>query len=252
MSSIWFNNIEILFNKDNFTEIVPTKEMGFEQKINAITRFSLYLSILLYLVTANYLYIYIFVITVIVFYLVYVFGGKEMFQGFMSNYTTSNLASNTSSSSTNQSNSASNTPSASTNQSTTASMSDVNDNSQVFKKAPCKQPTVDNPLMNLLATDNYHKSLPACLNSEKDIQSKIDNNFKENLYLDTNTIYNNRTNQRSFYTMPNTQPANDQTAFAKWLYHIPISCEESKSGKLTLHRGCSYTQKSLEELQKEL
>ena len=31
--------------------------------------------------------------------------------------------------------------------------------------------------MNLLATDNYHKSLPACLNSEKDIQSKIDNNF---------------------------------------------------------------------------
>ena len=106
--------------------------------------------------------------------------------------------------------------------------------------------------MNLLATDNYHKSLPACLNSEKDIQSKIDENFKENLYLDTNTIYNNRTNQRAFYTMPNTQPANDQTAFAKWLYHIPITCEESKSGKLTLHRGCSYTQKSLEELQKEL
>ena len=87
MSSIWFNNIEILFNKDNFTEIIPTKEMSFEAKINAITRFSLYLSILLYLVTGNYLYIYIFVITVIVFYLVYIFGGKEMFQGFIANYT---------------------------------------------------------------------------------------------------------------------------------------------------------------------
>ena len=87
MSSIWFNNIEILFNKDNFTEIIPTKEMSFEAKINAITRFSLYLSILLYLVTGNYLYIYIFVNTVIVFYLVYIFGGKEMFQGFIANYT---------------------------------------------------------------------------------------------------------------------------------------------------------------------
>ena len=280
MSSIWFNNVEILFNKDNFTEIVPTKEMAFEQKINAITRFSLYLSILLYLVTSNYLYIYIFVITVIVFYLVYVFGGKEMFQGFIANYTTS--ASNNPSTSTSASNnpststsashspstsatashslstsaSTSNVPSTSATETTTASTISnipiVNSTGPSLVRAPCKEPTVDNPLMNLLATDNYHKSLPACLNSEKDIQSKIDNNFKENLYLDTNTIYNNRTNQRSFYTMPNTKPANDQTAFAKWLYHIPISCEESKSGKLTLHRACSYTQKSLDELQKEL
>ena len=36
MSSIWFNNIEVLFNKDNFTQIIPTKDMSFEENINAI------------------------------------------------------------------------------------------------------------------------------------------------------------------------------------------------------------------------
>lgn len=234
MSSIWFNNIEILFSKDNFTQIVPTKEMTFEEKINSITRFSLYLSILLYLVTGNYLYIYIFVITVIVFYLVYVFGGKEMFEGFMQSNSQNNISESVSEPVS--------VPSQSTSTTETTTV----------PKIPCKEPTNNNPLMNLMTTDNYHKSLPACINSEEDIKSKIDDNFKQNLYLDTNTIYNNRTNQRSFYTMPNTQPANDQTAFAKWLYHIPISCEESKSGKLTLHKGCSYTQKSLGELEKEL
>lgn len=233
MSSIWFNNIEILFNKDNFTQIIPTKEMSFDEKINAITRFALYLSIILYLISGNYLYIYIFLITTVIFYLVYVFGGKEMFQGF-----------------TNPSQS---TPSELIEQITEPISSNPTPTPTEIKDAIiCKEPTSENPLMNLITTDNFHQSLPACLNSEENIESKIDQNFKDNLYLDTNTIYNNRTNQRSFYTMPNTKPANDQTEFAKWLYHIPVTCEESKSGRLTLHKGCAFTQKSLGELHKEL
>ena len=41
--------------------------------------------------------------------------------------------------------------------------------------------------MNLMATDNYHQSLPACLTTEESVESKIDQNFKDNLYLDTNS-----------------------------------------------------------------
>ena len=41
--------------------------MSFEENINAILS-TLYLSILLYLVSGNYLYLYIFVVTIIVFY----------------------------------------------------------------------------------------------------------------------------------------------------------------------------------------
>ena len=240
MSSIWFNNISVLFNKDNFTQIIPTKDMSFEENINAITRFALYLSIILYLISGNYLYIYIFVITVIVFYLVYVFGGKELFQGSAtistSTQPTGTIGTPTETTGTTE------TPTETTATPTTSSSG----------KIPCKEPTKENPLMNLMATDNYHQSLPACLTTDESVESKIDQNFKDNLYMDTNTIYNNRTNQRSFYTMPNTKPANDQTEFAKWLYHIPVSCEEAKTGRLQLHRSCAYTQKSLGELEKEL
>ena len=148
MSSIWFNNIEVLFNKDNFTQIIPTKEMSFEEKINSITRFALYLSIILYLVSGNYLYIYIFVITIIVFYLVYVFGGKELFQG----------------------NIISSTPTETTGTTGTISIPTIS----TSEKIPCKEPTTENPLMNLMATDNYHQSLPACLTTDIGVKSKID------------------------------------------------------------------------------
>ena len=76
---IWFNNINILFNKDTFGEIIPTSAMNNSQKINSITRFTLYLSILLYLVSGNYLYFYIVLITILITYLVYVFNNKENF-----------------------------------------------------------------------------------------------------------------------------------------------------------------------------
>ena len=243
MSSIWFNNVEVLFNKDNFSEIIPTKQMSFEENINAISRFTLYLSILLYLVSGNYLYLYIFVVTIIVFYLVYIFGGKEMFQG-SSNI---NTPSETAPSGTDPSETApSETAPSGTAPSETAPSGTT---SNIIE---CKKPTRDNPLMNLMATDNFHQSLPACLNTDESVREEIDKSLKDKLYSDTNVIFNNRTNQRAFYTMPNTQPANDQTEFAKWLYQIPISCEEAKTGRLQLHRSCAYTQKSLGELQKEL
>ena len=251
MSSIWFNNVEVLFNKDNFSEIIPTKQMSFEENINAITRFTLYLSILLYLVSGNYLYLYIFVVTIIVFYLVYIFGGKEMFQG-SSNITTSTTGTVPSGTVPTGTNETSATTATSETSATTATSETSATTATSINRIECKNPTRDNPLMNLMTTDNFHQSLPACLNTDESIKADIDKNFKDKLYLDTNTIYNNRSNQRSFYTMPNTNPANDQTEFAKWLYHIPVSCEEAKTGRLQLHRSCAYTQKSLGELQKEL
>lgn len=79
-NEILFNNIELLFNKNHIFEIVPTKSMNNSQKINAIIRFSLFLSILIYLFTENYLYLYIFLITLILSYLIFLFSNKEFFK----------------------------------------------------------------------------------------------------------------------------------------------------------------------------
>ena len=77
-NNIWFSDINIIFNKDTIFDIIPVSDMSNGAKVNSITRFAFYLSILLYLVTGNYLYFYIFVVTVIITYIIYVFNTKRI------------------------------------------------------------------------------------------------------------------------------------------------------------------------------
>lgn len=53
----WYDDIKILFN--NSDEFYPTYDMTLVQKLNAITRLSIYIGVLLMLLTFNYLYLYI-------------------------------------------------------------------------------------------------------------------------------------------------------------------------------------------------
>ena len=45
----WFKDISILYNKNYLLEIIPKKEYDFSRKLNAVVRFSIYYSILLYI-----------------------------------------------------------------------------------------------------------------------------------------------------------------------------------------------------------
>ena len=78
-NKIWFSNINLLFETDNLFSIIPISEMSKGEKVNSITRFSFYLSILLYLATGNYLYLYIILITIAGTYMIYIFNEKEFF-----------------------------------------------------------------------------------------------------------------------------------------------------------------------------
>ena len=46
-TKLWVNDIKILIEQNQLLEFIPTKKMDFNQKINAIVRFSIYLSIIL-------------------------------------------------------------------------------------------------------------------------------------------------------------------------------------------------------------
>ena len=50
----WFNDPSILFNKDIITKIYPEKMMSSNEKLNAITRMVILLTILGYLITEKY------------------------------------------------------------------------------------------------------------------------------------------------------------------------------------------------------
>ena len=120
----------------------------------------------------------------------------------------------------------------------------------------CQPPTDENPLMNILPTDNFEKRKPACNINDpmisEDVTEIIDDTTRERLYNDTTNIYNSGISQRAFYTMPISTVPNDQGSFAKWLYQTPVSCAIAETGALKQVRACAFNNKSMKELSEDL
>jgi hypothetical protein len=190
----WYDDYKILFYKERLTSFFPTMNMTFIEKLNAIFRMSIYLSIILYLVTSNYLYLYIMIIvggfTVFIYY-----NQRQNLEMYFN--------------------------------------SDKNSDQNIFQKDIIDKqnnikPTVENPFMNInLITDD--KTLPAPPSSwnDEDIQKEIEDKFGYNLYRDVGDLYGKSNSQREFYTVPNAKIPNDQTSFAKWCYGTTKTCKES-------------------------
>lgn len=66
---IWFEQPAILFSIDDMTHFYPTSENTHNENMNAVVRFSLYLSIILVIIKRNYLYAYIFLLACLVTFL---------------------------------------------------------------------------------------------------------------------------------------------------------------------------------------
>ena len=206
--------------------------MDYNEKVNAITRFCLYLSVILIIFTGNLNYLYIPLSVVLLFYLLYIFRPREQFNEHnMNNENTENNSNNMAT--------------------TDMDNTDIVNNTEKISEelGNCKKPTPDNPLMNLqLSEYTSDDTLRACNANNPKISETIDKKFDDKLYLDTEVIYNTRFNQRNFYTMPNTKTANDQGAFANWLYNTPVSCAQGNEQALKQVRACAFNNKQLEEM----
>jgi hypothetical protein len=190
----WIQDYKILFYKERLTAFFPTIEMTLIEKLNAIFRLSIYLSIILYLLTNNYLYLYVMIIvgafTCFIFY-----TQKNNIELYFNSYPESNQ--------------------------------NMIEKNILEEKNNKIIPTVENPFMNInLITDNKTKeaALPSW-NNEK-IQKDIENKFGYNLYRDVGDLYGKNNSQREYYTMPSTTIPNEQTSFAKWLYGTQPTCKE--------------------------
>ena len=190
----WIEDYKILFYKERLTAFFPTIQMTLIEKLNAIFRLSIYLSIILYLLTNNYLYLYIMIIVgAFTFFIFYT--QKNNIELYFNSYPESNQ--------------------------------NMIEKSILEEKNNKIIPTVENPFMNInLITDNKDKeaALPSW-NNEK-IQKDIENKFGYNLYRDVGDLYGKNNSQREYYTMPSTTIPNEQTSFAKWLYGTQPTCKE--------------------------
>jgi len=191
--NFWALDYKVLFDKNNVANFFPTNEMTTIEKLNAVMRLGIYLSITLYLTSNNYHYFYIMILIGVFTYFIYTTQQDNIELYFNSEGdNTQNLV-----------------------------------QKSIISKDTSVEPTVENPFMNInLITDNKtKKEAPPSWNDEES-QKKIENKFDYNLYRDVGDLYGKSNSQRQYYTMPSTTIPNNQTSFAKWCYGVGPTCKE--------------------------
>ena len=221
-TTFWSNDPTILLNKDYIFELWPSSNMNYEQKLNAITRLVILLTILGYIFTMSNNIIFIGFGMIIVIFILHrmqkqkitkeLLNSKEGFSGINN----SNLS----------------------NDETIITP----DTLKGYLKSEFTKVNKKNPLGNVLLTeivdDPTRKPAPPSFNTEvyedinvttkKMVQSLnpgIKNTNKQ-LYGDLGEQFEFDQSQRSFYSTPNTRIPNDQGAFANYLYGDMPSCRD--------------------------
>ena len=141
---IWSEDISILLQADKLIEFVPTDNMSFNQKLNSVVRFALYLTIILYLYNFNYLNLYILIGAMLSTYFIYSFrDSKNKKIESINNYD---------------------------------SASNYRRKHKIKNPKTCRKPTKDNPFMNWGVYDKTFKK--ACdINDE--VKGKVEKDFNK-------------------------------------------------------------------------
>ena len=191
----WINDYKILFTQGRITDFFPTIEMTLIEKLNAIMRMSIYLSIALYLISGTYQYLYIMIIVALFTYFIY-HTQKDNIELYFNSKKESD--------------------------------EDNLIEKSVFDERKVKiVPTVNNPFMNInLITDDKTQGQPHTSWNDNNTQKDIEDKFGYNLYRDVGDLYGKSNSQRQYYTMPSTTIPNNQTSFAKWCYGVGPTCKE--------------------------
>lgn len=181
MSESWVEKPSILITENKLKEFIPKGDMSYPEKLNALTRLILYVSIIIFLITREPLVLLVPICCMMVIYFLVKWGIKmdKLKEHFYPE-------------------------------------KDFNNN--------CETPTVHNPFMNILPTDNRNRD-PAC-NDNKELRHEINNAFEHNLYKNIGDVFGKENSQRQFYTMPSTTIPNKREELAEWLYKTPPTCKE--------------------------
>ena len=193
-TKFWTKDINILYNRNHILEIFPSSGFDIIRKLNAIFRFSIYYSLLVFLYNRNNTNV--FYIPIVVGILTYVVYKKNN--------------------------------SIQVDDALIQSINGDKESVQDMGKS-CRIPTKDNPFMNPELSDfgNNVEVKESCTSFDnKGVQKKIDEYFDEGVFKEFSDIFNNKNSQRQFFTVPGRDIPNDQGSFAQWLYGSPPTCKE--------------------------
>ena len=236
MIQFWSNDPAILFNKEYIFELWPTTEMCYEQKLNAISRLIILITILGYILTRSQRVLAIGLLTLAVIFVLFKMRKQKVTKSMLNEGFQATR------------------PFYQGNEVT--GMFDKKPDSYVnpvtldsVLKSEFMEGTKKNPFSNVLLTqigdDPDRKSAPPSFNVDCD--EDITKNVKRSVQMMNPGIKN--TNKqlfgdlwqemqldnclRVFNTTPNSRIENDQSAYGQWLFgNMPSAKESSPSGNL--------------------
>ena len=210
----WFNDPTILFNKESILEIWPTQQMTFEAKLNAISRLVIFMSLLGFIFTRNLNLIIIGIVTLAIIFTLYKLR-KQSIVKFKEGF------------SVNSSIQPSIQPSASPMTTNPVTLETV-------LRSEFHPTTKKNPFGNVLLTDiadnPNRKAAAPSFNPDvyDDITSSVKKqtqmlnpgiiNTNKQLYGDLYDSYTLDNSMMRFYSTANSRVANDQNAYAMYLF----------------------------------
>jgi hypothetical protein len=212
-TQFWTNEPTILLNKEYIFDLWPTSNMNYEQKLNAITRLIILITILGYILTSSIRILVAGIVTIVVIFIMYKMRKQKLTSEIMKEgfKITSNQ-------------STSDNPTTITNPETL----------QTALKSEFKLGNKKNPFSNVLLTDIMddpdRKAAPPSFNPEVDVD--ITKNIKKSVQFMNPGIKNTNKqlygelwenfeldqSNRAFFSTANTRVTNDQGAFSKFLY----------------------------------
>jgi hypothetical protein len=102
----------------------------------------------------------------------------------------------------------------------------------VIGQGPRTQPNEPNPFMNILVNEIKDNPLkqPAAMIDTPAMGRKLSDEFQTRVYGDPSDVFQHTQNQRTWVTMPSTSVPNDRDSFQNWLYRTPgRSCKEGNN-----------------------
>lgn len=176
--TFWFSDPSVLFNQANWYKFVPTASMSVPESLNAVVRFSSYLSVLLFLASLNPLYMLM--VPLVMVATVILNGIFPQATKIKESFSRGLVVS-----------------------------------SYVGDKTT--RPTEDNPFMNPSLADILDKpnAPPADDPTKKDVRDEVNKAFAKtsNIYMDTTDVFDMVQSQRNFYTVM----TDDHAGFLKFL-----------------------------------
>jgi hypothetical protein len=213
---VWFDDPTILFNKNYIFELWPTMDMCYEQKINAISRLIILITILGYILTTSQRIVAVGVLTLVVVYILFKTRKQKITNEMLNEGFTSQ-----------------------TNVDVVGEPVPLD----AVLKTDFKQGTKKNPFSNVLLTqigdEPNRKSAPPSFNV--DVDEDITKNVKRAIQMMNPGIKNTNKQlfgdlyqefeldrfSRQLYSTPNSRIENDGISYAKFLYGDMPSAKES-------------------------